>query len=489
MKVVEIVPHGYCNGVGTAIAKALELRNAYFLHELVHNEIVLDELRALGHRFVASLDEVPGGATVVFPAHGVSPQMRSLAAERGLKAVDLTCPYVARAHEFARMAAGRGDEVVVLGDRDHAEVKGLLGELEGHSPAGGGSQTSVVCQTTLDGRTVEAEVAKLREAGRRVREVCGPCGATAARQQAVRDFCVGNPNCAVLVLGSSTSANAKRLCEMAEHAGAHAFLAGTLEDVRALKKTLEAFDVVGLTSGASTPERLYHAAKNVLVNVPTHVAIIMDGNGRWARKRGLERGAGHVAGAKTLTRVVEMCGARHIRYLSVYAFSTENWKRSRKEVSGLMRLFAAMMRSQASALVRNRVRFRVIGRRDDLSTALRKAVAALEEKTKAFERELIVCFSYGGRAEVVDAVNRAVERGERVTEETFRKFLYAPDVPDPDLVIRTSGECRVSNFLLWESAYAEYHFTDTLWPDFSELDLDRALADYAGRHRRKGAAE
>jgi len=217
------------------------------------------------------------------------------------------------------------------------------------------------------------------------------------------------------------------------------------------------------------------------------VAIIMDGNGRWAERRGLERGAGHAAGAKTLAKVLEWCGARNIRYVTVYAFSTENWRRSEKEVSGLMRLFATMIRTRAATFMKDKVRFRVIGRRGDLSPALQKSIAALEKKTEKFERELILCVSYGGRAEIADAVNRAVEKGEPVTEETFRQFLYAPDVPDPDLVIRTSGECRTSNFLLWESAYAEYHFTKTLWPDFSEEDLDKALADYASRNRRRGA--
>ena len=131
----------------------------------------------------------------------------------------------------------------------------------------------------------------------------------------------------------------------------------------------------------------------------------------------------------------------------------------------------------------------MIGRRGDLSPSLQKTIAALEKKTAAFERQLIICISYGGRAEIVDAVNAALKKGEPVTEETFKKYLYAPDVPDPDLIIRTSGELRTSNFLLWESAYAEYVFTPTLWPDFSEVDLDQALADYATRSRRKGDAK
>ena len=136
--------------------------------------------------------------------------------------------------------------------------------------------------------------------------------------------------------------------------------------------------------------------------------------------------------------------------------------------------------------MRNEVRFRMVGRRGDLSPRLLAVIESLERKTARFERQFIVAISYGGRAEIVDAANAARERGEPLTEETFRQFLYAPDVPDPDLVIRTSGELRTSNFLLWEAAYSEYYFTDTLWPDFSETEFDRALASYAARHRRKG---
>lgn len=264
MKVVEIVPHGFCNGVGTAIAKALEFRDAYFLHELVHNEIVLDELRALGHRFVASLDEVPDGATVVFPAHGVSPQVRSLAAERGLKVVDLTCPHVARAHDFARAAAERGDEVVVLGERDHAEVKGLLGELVAFPSQGESGETSVVCQTSMDAQAAAEAVERLRRDGRAIRDVCGPCGTTRTRQQAVRAFCADRPGAAVLVLGSATSANTRRLRDVAEAAGARTFFADTADDVRMLKPQLLQMETVGMTSGASTPEGLYQEAKEIL---------------------------------------------------------------------------------------------------------------------------------------------------------------------------------------------------------------------------------
>jgi len=448
MNVVEIVPHGLCNGVNAAVSRALALRDAYFLHAPVHNEIVLEDLRALGHRIVESVDEVPEGATVVFSAHGVSPRVREAVKARGLKVVDLTCPFVARAHAVARAAAERGDEVAVLGDRRHVEVKGILGELEGLPSCKDRTRPlTVVCQTTMTVREAEKELERLRAGGRDIREVRLPCGATQERQQAVADFCRRHPGAAVLVLGSETSANSRRLCAVAEEGGAKAFLAGSLDEVRAFRAVLEEFGAVGVTSGASTPERFYMETVKILKNVPTHVAIIMDGNGRWAQQRGKERGAGHAAGAKKLDQVTRWCGARGIRYLTVYAFSTENWRRSEKEVSGLMRLFATMMKTHAATFMRDKVRFRVIGRRGDLSPVLQKAIAALEKKTEKFERELILCVSYGGRAEIADAVNRAVAKGERVTEETFRQYLYAPDVPDPDLIIRTSGECRTSNFL------------------------------------------
>ena len=151
-----------------------------------------------------------------------------------------------------------------------------------------------------------------------------------------------------------------------------------------------------------------------------------------------------------------------------------------------MTLFARMLKAKERDFMKNRVRFRMSGRRGDLSKKLLDVVEALEKKTAHFERQFVVAISYGGRAEIVDAANAAMKRGEPLTEETFRSYLYAPDVPDPDLVIRTSGELRTSNFLLWETAYSEYYFTDTLWPDFSEPELDRALASYAERHRRKG---
>ena len=491
--VVEVIePHGLCAGVNAAIAKALKLRDVYCLGELVHNEIVVDDLKALGFRFVRDIEEVPAGATVVFPAHGVSPQVREAATRRGLEIVDATCPFVAKVHRAARDFARRGLQVVVLGDPEHAECRGVAGEAgetmtfdEAVAAAGGGrKKVGVVAQTTMNADEVARQVAALREVCD-VETSADVCCATKERQDAVRAF--ASPQRAVLVLGSRTSANSRRLAEVAERRGARAFLAGTMEEVRALD--LSGVQTLGVTSGASTPERFFEEAVRFLKNVPRHVAIIMDGNGRWATQRGKKRGEGHKAGARTLSDVLRWCGARGIAVLTVYAFSTENWKRPKEEVDGLMALFARMLKSKEREFMRNEVRFRMIGRRGDLSKRLLAVIERLERMTAGFERQLVVAISYGGRAEIVDAANAAIARGEPLTEETFKGFLYAPDVPDPDLVIRTSGELRTSNFLLWESAYSEYYFTDTLWPDFSEEEFDRALAAYASRHRRKGGVD
>jgi undecaprenyl diphosphate synthase len=219
-----------------------------------------------------------------------------------------------------------------------------------------------------------------------------------------------------------------------------------------------------------------------------HLAVIMDGNGRWAQARRAPRLSGHRAGADTLDRLMHWCRDAQIAYLTVYAFSTENWKRSKAEVSGLMKLLSTYIRTKEKELLANGVRFRVICRRGDLPPKLRREIAALEERTKEGTFTLIVALSYGGRAEIVDAAaawRRDNPDGE-LTEEAFRAYLYAPDVPDPDLIIRTSGECRTSNFLLWEAAYSEYYFTEVLWPDFDRAEFDKALASYAARERRMG---
>ena len=489
MEVEVIEPHGLCAGVNAAVAKALKLRDVYCLHELVHNEIVVGDLKALGFRFVDRVEDVPEGETVVFSAHGVPPSVRAAAAERRLKVVDATCPFVAKVHRAARDFSRRGLPVVVLGDPAHVEWKGIAGEAESpltfeEAMKMEKASVGVVAQTTMNADEVARQVAELR--GRhRVEAQAEVCQATKARQDAVRRFAGrGGDGRAVLVLGSRTSSNSRRLAEVAADAGAKAFLAASMDEVRALD--LSGVGRLGVTSGASTPERLFEEAVRFLKNVPQHVAIIMDGNGRWAARRGRKRGEGHKAGAKKLIDVLSWCGDRGVRYLTVYAFSTENWKRPKEEVDGLMSLFARMLKSKESSFMKNRVRFRMVGRRGDLSAKLLGVVEALERKTAAFDRQLLVAISYGGRAEVVDAANAAMKRGEPLTEETFRRYLYAPDVPDPDLIVRTSGELRTSNFLLWESAYSEYYFTDTLWPDFSEEEFDRALASYAARSRRRG---
>lgn len=475
MKIDVINPHGMCAGVNAAIAKALQLRDVYCLHELVHNEIVVDELKALGYRFVEDIDEVPKGATVVFSAHGVSPQVRRRAEERKLKIVDTTCPFVTKVHKAAKQFSERGLPVVIIGDEKHAEVKGIAGEIEPRKLVRGG-RIGVVSQTTMNADEVARRVEELKR-DYEVEAMAEVCSATKERQDAVKRY----DGEAVLVLGSKSSSNTKRLAEVARAAGKKVFTAGTMDEVK--KIDFSGIDHLGVTSGASTPERFLMEALGYLRNVPQHIAIIMDGNGRWAMQRGKRRGEGHIAGAKTLGNVLKWCGDKGIKYLTVYAFSTENWKRPKEEVDGLMKLFVRMLKSKEREFMKNQVRFRMVGRRGDLSKKLIDTIEALERKTAHFEREFIAAISYGGRAEIIDAINRI--KGP-VTEETFRNYLYAPDVPDPDLIIRTSGEIRTSNFLLWESAYSEYYFTDVLWPDFSEAELDKALLEYASRHRRKG---
>ncbi len=222
--------------------------------------------------------------------------------------------------------------------------------------------------------------------------------------------------------------------------------------------------------------------------IPVHLAIIMDGNGRWAERRGLPRIAGHREGAKAVERVVFASIKRGIKYLSLYAFSTENWKRPEAEVRGLMNILKLYFLMKIDRLKWAGVRVRVGGRWKELPQDVVKIIELAVDETKANDKlHLIVYLNYGGRREIVDAVNSILGDGKRmVDEESFRSFLYIPDVPDPDLVIRTSGEKRVSNFLLWQIAYAELYFTETLWPDFGEDDLDAAIADYNKRKRRFG---
>ena len=230
--------------------------------------------------------------------------------------------------------------------------------------------------------------------------------------------------------------------------------------------------------------------------VPRHIAMIMDGNGRWAKARGQIRLSGHRAGAETVRRVLDYCKKYGVQYLTLYAFSTENWSRPKAEVSGLMKLLAKFLREKEGELIADECRFRAIGRRDDLPASLRALIKKVEDSTKRFTRQLIVCLSYGGRAEIADAATRIAEDARHgrlpegvVTEELFASYLYAPDVPDPDLIIRTSGELRLSNFLLWQAAYSELYVTPVLWPDFVEEDFVAALDAYAARSRRFGGVE
>ena len=225
-------------------------------------------------------------------------------------------------------------------------------------------------------------------------------------------------------------------------------------------------------------------------NLPKHVAIIMDGNGRWAQKRGLPRMLGHRKGARILEETVENADAAGIKYLSVYAFSTENWKRSEMEVNGLMILIERYIKKRIARLKARHGRLRFVGRRDRLPGSLVHTIEEAEESTKNETGiQIFICVDYGGRQEIVDAVKKILASGsapESVTEEMMGGYMYLPDVPEPDLIIRTSGEKRLSNFWLWSGTYSELFFTDTLWPDFGKEDLQAALAFYAGRERRKG---
>src|SRR4051812_21883312 len=216
-----------------------------------------------------------------------------------------------------------------------------------------------------------------------------------------------------------------------------------------------------------------------------YVAIIMDGNARWATDRGLSVLEGHRRGAQTLKQTVRDAVSLDLLELTVYAFSTENWSRPRWEVEGLMAMFAELIESETPELDEEGVRMRFIGRRGGVSEELLDRMAWAEEKTAGNSRmTLFVAFNYGGRAEIVDAARRFSGEGE---EEEFAKLLYAPEMNDPDILIRTSGERRLSNYLLWQSAYSELVFTDTLWPDFTKADLASALEEFEVRERRFGA--
>ncbi len=232
----------------------------------------------------------------------------------------------------------------------------------------------------------------------------------------------------------------------------------------------------------------------VVDNFLTHVGIIMDGNGRWARSHGLKRIEGHKAAEKAIHDAVEYCGEMGVKYLTLYAFSTENWKRPKAEVIFIMTLLKSFIKRNIDDLDRNRVRIRATGRLDDLPRGPLKELRNAISRTDSNEGlSLILALSYGGRAEITDAMRNIaldVEAGRMqasdITEDTIASSMYLPDVPDPDIIIRTSGEQRLSNFLLWESAYSELYFTDVLWPDFRRVHLVEAFEDYRSRRRRFG---
>lgn len=228
--------------------------------------------------------------------------------------------------------------------------------------------------------------------------------------------------------------------------------------------------------------------------VPRHIAIVMDGNGRWAKKRILPRTAGHQAGVKAVQKVLKQCGERGVEVLTLFAFSSENWRRPEEEVHVLMELFVSTLEQQTEALHENGIRLRFIGDKSAFSEKLQQEIANSEEKTKSNSRlTLVIAANYGGRWDILQAARKIAEEvkqgmisSDSISLESIDSRLSFPDLPEPDLFIRTGGEYRISNFLLWQLAYTELFFTDTLWPDFNEKSLDLAIEAYAGRQRRFG---
>ncbi len=225
--------------------------------------------------------------------------------------------------------------------------------------------------------------------------------------------------------------------------------------------------------------------------LPDHIAIIMDGNGRWAQKRGLPRLEGHKAGVKNLSSVIEYLGRLGLKYLTLYGFSTENWKRPKEEIEGLLGLLEESVEQETGALDRNEIRIRHLGRREKLPKGLQQAITEAVELTKDNPGMTVsFAFDYGGRTEILDAVRRIIENdvpAQKIDEKLFDSYLYTAGLPEVDLVIRTAGELRISNFLMWQAAYSEYYFTDVLWPDFNTKEIDKALLAYSRRQRRFGA--
>ena len=230
--------------------------------------------------------------------------------------------------------------------------------------------------------------------------------------------------------------------------------------------------------------------------IPRHIAIILDGNGRWAKKRGLPRTAGHAAGAETFRRIATYCKNIGVNYLTVYAFSTENWSRPEEEVKSIMKLLDRYLREAIATMERDHIKMKVLGDVSILSPSLRAEIEETNEISSHYEGfQANICLNYGGRAEILQAAKRyaldAVEgrAPADLTEEAFSSYLYSAGIPDPDLLIRPGGEKRISNFLLWQCAYSEFYFTDVLWPDFTPEELDKAIAEFSRRDRRFGGVK
>ena len=224
--------------------------------------------------------------------------------------------------------------------------------------------------------------------------------------------------------------------------------------------------------------------------LPRHIAIIMDGNGRWAKKRGLPRTAGHKVGAETFRKIALYCRDIGVDYLTIYAFSTENWKRPAEEVSTLMSLLGKYMQEAIDTMERDKMKLRFFGDLSALSPELQdlaRRANAVADRVEGFQANL--CINYGGRDEILHAAKLCAAAGEEMTEENLQKHLYSAGIPDPELIIRPGGELRLSNFLLWQCAYSEFYFCDTLWPDFGERDLDEAIVAYQQRDRRFGGVK
>lgn len=224
------------------------------------------------------------------------------------------------------------------------------------------------------------------------------------------------------------------------------------------------------------------------MKIPKHIAIIMDGNGRWASERNLPRIIGHKVGSESVREIIRVCLELKIEYLTLYSFSTENWQRPKEEIKGLMELLKFLLKNEVDELNRNGVSIRAIGKLDYLPNDVKNELFKAIEKTKNNDKlKLYLALSYGGRQEILDAVNKIIKSQlESIDEETFRSFLYDPNLPDPDLLIRTSGEYRISNFLLWQISYSELYFTKTLWPEFRREEFIKAIEDYSKRKRKFG---